>query len=268
MFIKKKSKKAITIFDRFFLKINKSPVIILGNQKSGTSAIAHLLADYSGLSKTIDIPEIWPPTLLNLLTGKNNLQSFAQKYPKRFAKDIIKEPNLTFFYQDLKKNHPNASFIFIVRDPRSNIRSILDRLSLPGNLEKLNVDKTSLTKPWWHMFNASLWNLGCYDHYIDILAARWNLAVGVFLVNKDSDNILLVRYEDFVKDKLGTIQELAKKLGLVQVNEIVNKLDIQYQPAGNNNSSWLDFFGSNNLARIETICHEKMQIFGYLISHR
>lgn len=269
MFMKKLSKKIASFLDRLLgnQKINKSPIIILGNQKSGTSVIAHLLAQYSGLSKTVDIPEIWGQTLENLLTGKTDLVTFARKYPKPFSQDIIKEPNLTFFYQDLKKIHPEASFIFIIRDPRSNIKSILDRLSLPGNLEEFSVARTSITRAWALIFDPTLWDLEYYNHYIDILAARWNLVTKVFLSNENTDNILLVRYEDFVKNKLETIEEIAKNIGLSQVHDIADKVDIQYQPSGNKNISWLDFFGKKNLASIENICGEQMQKIGYLTTH-
>ena len=39
-------------------RVRQHPIIVLGNQTSGTSAIVHLLADYGGLSKTIDIPPL------------------------------------------------------------------------------------------------------------------------------------------------------------------------------------------------------------------
>ena len=54
--IKNYKKNLIHYFKNLFAVINENPIIVLGNQKSGTSAIAHLLADYGGLSRTIDIP--------------------------------------------------------------------------------------------------------------------------------------------------------------------------------------------------------------------
>ena len=48
------------------------------------------------------------------------------------------------------------------------------------------------------------------------------------------------------------------------MNDISDKVDRQYQRRGDRNVSWPDFFGPDNLARIERICGDRMQRFGYL----
>ena len=259
-------KKKISVLKSLIIKpkINPSPILILGNQKTGTSAIAHLLADYGGLSKTVDIPEIWWPTLKDLLTGKVCLTNFAKKYPHRFATQVIKEPGLTFFFNKLVDLHPYASFLFVVRDPRVNIRSLLNRMSIPGNLEKLDIEKCKIEKSWKPIFDSQIWNLGNYTHYIDILAARWNRTSDVYL--KHTNDMILIRYEDFIADKVGTIESLASKLHIKQKHEISEKVNIQYQPRGQREISFIDFFGKKNLSRIEDICGRQMKKFDYLIN--
>jgi len=245
---------------RRFCSINPSPVIVLGNQKAGTSAIAHLTADYAGLSKTIDIPESWWPTLESLLTGNLDLQIFARRNRHRFSADLIKEPNLTFFYESLREVHPEAKFIFVVRDPRSNIRSLLDRLSLPGSRQQIDDMLEGVPQTWRHLFDQDLWGIRG-ENYVDVLAARWRKAASVYL--KHESSMRLVRYEDFLNDKVGTIQALAADLGLDPTCDISDRVDVQYQPRGNRDVSWKEFFGEENLHRIEHECEEEMRAFGY-----
>jgi hypothetical protein len=233
---------------------------VLGNQKSGTSAIAHLLADYGGLSKTVDIPESWWPTLKDLLSGTLRLVDFAQRYKHRFSSDLIKEPNFTFLYSQLKELHPKGAFVFIIRDPRDNIRSLLNRVGVPGNVESIEHASLRIPNNWRPLFDADLWALEA-EHYIEILAARWNRAADVYL--EYPDEMILIRYEDFVADKTGAIERLARDLGLPRVNDISDKVDIQYQQRGDRNVSWEEFFGAENLMRIERMCGGRMTKFGY-----
>jgi len=80
-------------------KVNKSAVIVLGNQKSGTSAIAHLLADYGGLSKTIDIPPLWGSLGhgIDIMRGQIEFVSVVKRYKTYFSRELIKEPMMGFF---------------------------------------------------------------------------------------------------------------------------------------------------------------------------
>lgn len=250
--------------ERIVYKVNTHPVIVLGNQKTGTSAIAHLLADYCNLSKTIDISELWAPTIVHLLQDKIELSTIVRKHPKPFSRDLIKEPNMTFIYDRLRCVSPCAQYIFVNRDSRDNIRSFLNRMGIPGNLQHLEVSDWDIPELWKPALYPKIWQIQ-YTHYIDILAARWNRAADVYLENRNE--MVLVRYEDFVADKVGTIESLAQQLGLPQVNDISDKVDIQYQPRGKDrNVPWEDFFGQENLMRIERICGSRMQKFGYSCS--
>jgi len=240
------------------LPLRKSPVVILGNQKAGTSVVAHLLADFGGLSKTVDIPESWWPTLEQLVNRDMPLEQFARKNRHRFSCGVIKEPNLTFFYDELRDLFPSARFVFVVRDPRSNIRSILDRLAIAGDQTAL--DARSIPETWKHMFDAEMWGFD-HSHYTDVLADRWREAARVYLDH--SSDIHLIRFEDFQDDKLGAIEDLAQRLSIQQKSDIRHKVDIQFQPRGDRDVTWESFFGDANLRRIEKICQPAMSQFRY-----
>src|SRR5882724_5729315 len=100
-------------------RVRSNPVFILGNQKSGTSAIATLLAEATGLSLTLDIlPEIKNPRYPQVVRGELRFRDFVRRYKLCFSRHIIKEPNITLLHDRLRAYFPEAQFVFVVRDPR------------------------------------------------------------------------------------------------------------------------------------------------------
>lgn len=244
-------------------KINPKPIIILGNQKSGTSAIAMLLASLTNKSVHIDLMRSNEQNIYVKLKQKRaKFEDFIKFNRLEFSKDIIKEPNLTLFYDELIEYFPLARLVLVVRDPRSNIRSILDRYKIPGNLEQMTPEHyENLVRSWPSVFDAS-WLGFRGENYIEMLAGRWNYMADVFFLHPE--RIILVKYEDFLKDKIGVIYRLAEELGLEKINDISEQINIQYQPAGKNrNLKYIDFFGEKNLERIELICGERMKKLEY-----
>ncbi|WP_181346818.1 sulfotransferase [Thalassobacillus sp. CUG 92003] len=245
--------------------LNDNPVFVIGNQKSGTSAIGALLADHTGQSVAIDLPALREPTQVKIHQGEISLHDFIQANKYDFSKEIIKEPSLTFLVDELVQHYPDSKFVFIVRDPRDNIRSILNRVDLPGHLDHID-DKESRKKlnqvpKAWERVIDSRWMGIEGDDYIERMAYRWNKAIDIY--EQHADKMILIRYEDFVKDKQGQIKQLAGKLGLESVHDISSKVDIQYQPAGNRKVNKREFFGKKNLGKIESICSDRMARYGY-----
>jgi Sulfotransferase family len=244
-------------------KINCAPIFVLGKEKSGTTVIAALLAKCANQTVTLDLPRLWGPMETRIHSGEVRFSDFVQNNRRYFSRDIIKEPCLTFLYSELKRAFPQAKYLMIVRDPRDNIRSILNRLGIHGNLENIDANTFSKISPGWQVVLDGRW-LGLQgDTYIEMAAARWNYAVDVYL--EHDNEMVLVRYEDFVADKIGMIKNLARQLGIPQAHDISDSINIQYQPSGNRSISWEEFFGRENLLRIERICGGRMKTFGYQI---
>lgn len=242
--------------------VNPAPILVLGNQKTGTTVIAALLAHATSQSVTLDTPGIFEPNLSRLVEGTVPFNKFVQRNALDFSRDIVKEPNFTFFYEQLKQQFPRARFIFVQRDPRDNIRSILNRLGIPGHLARM--DRTvamQIPEAWRSTLTGQL--LGhAGKNYVEVLAHRWNHCTDTYL--KAEEPIALVQYEHFVHNKITAIVQLAKALGLSARPELIrNQLNVQYQHKGDNNANWSTFFGAENLSAIESICGEKMQLFGY-----
>lgn len=241
--------------DRSLLKY-----IVFGNQKSGTTAIASLIADFGGLSKQMDIPEFWEAEQ-SIHSGRLSFESFVNANPHRFAVSLLKEPCLTFFYDDVLKVFPDSRHIFVVRHPADNIRSMLDRLKVPGDLEDVEL-ADGFHKAWRDVFYGSLLNLNGSEKYIERLARRWVIATEVYLKNRD--RMLLAKYEDFVGDKYGFIKRTAEKLGIEQKNDISGLLDIQYQSRGSGRGKPLaEFFGKSNIGIINDVCRPYLKEFSY-----
>jgi hypothetical protein len=234
--------------------------LVFGNQKSGTSAIASLLADYAGLSKTIDIPGLWPPVGKEIMLGERRFESCFPWLNLEFSRELVKEPMMTFFADQALELFPNSKAIFIVRDPRDNIRSLLNRRKLSGALENISGLKMAAGKTL--VGDLDVWG-GISDghNYIDQMAVRWNAAYEQY--QNHSDRLLLVRYEDFLSDKLGFIADLASSVGLSQKASIKSSVNVQYQPKGNNQATYTDFFGEKNLRKIERHCEENLRELNY-----
>ena len=246
--------------ERSLYRVNPEPIIVLGNQKAGTSAIAHLLANCCDLSKTVDIPELWPPAIVRILKGQDSLAALAARHPRRFSRDLIKEPHLTFVAPQVTELWPRARCVFVVRDPRANIRSILNRLRIPGDLTDFDVDDSGVPDAWKPIFDPEIWGSD-QRHYIGVLADRWRLAALAYL--RQRERMVLVRYEDFMAAKVQVIESLAREVGLAAVRDISGSVDVQYQPQGDHSVPLERFFGDAHLRMIDEICHEEMRFFGY-----
>lgn len=247
-----------------FTKVNRQPVFIFGNQKTGSTAIAALLGQATQKTVTQDIFYYLTkkPWYRLLMQKQISFDTFVDQNRKFFANDIIKEPSLVFHYPQLKKCFPQAHYVFLVRDPRDNIRSILNRLKIPGTLHDLNSEQISRIPGdlWREIINGTELDI-TGDTYIETMAHRWNHIFSIYQQN--STNMVLLKYEDFNENKSDKIYELATKLGLEAKVDISGNVDTQYQSRGDRSVSWNDFFGSENLQKIEHICRDGIETLGY-----
>jgi len=242
--------------------INNSPIFILGNQRSGTTAIAILLAELANISIAPELKQqIRKPMYKDMYSGELSFEKFVRINKYDFSKSIIKDNNLIFFYGDIVKFFGSPKFIFIVRDPRENIRSILNRLNLPGDQNRLTREQVKKIPKTWMSVIYSDWLDIHSNNYIEQLAYRWNLIIEIYLNKKK--NMLLVKYEDFNRNKQNKIYEICSKINLEPVSDISQNIDIQYQIAGDHSRELKEFFGKKNLCKIEKICKKGIDYFNY-----
>lgn len=247
-----------------FYAAESAPVFVMGNQKSGTSAVAALLARACGLSYDIDIGGFRVPEYNNIYADQGQLPLLIrQRAAIEFSKGLVKEPNLTFLLPEMLRLYPRSRHAFVVRDPRANIRSTLNRLKIPGDLPQINPDEYPELSPMWRaiLFNKWVGEPNRDLNYVGRSAERWRIAAEHY--QSAGEAAELIRYEDFRASKQTAIEDLAARLGLTVKHDISAYVDVQYQPAGQRTTDFLSFFGPANLAAIEQECAAGMRIFHY-----
>lgn len=241
---------------------NPRAILVLGLEKSGTTAIAALLARRAGVSMQLDIPALWGDSERAIREGRLSMRDFVARNRFDFSKAIVKEPCLTLLHDELLEAFPEGRYVAIVRDPRTWARSIYSRLKFDGHDATVNLDALDpATDPSWKMVMDGRWLGLPGPSHLEFLAQRWNLAAD--LLEKHRAGTMVVRYEDFLADKAGFVDSLAERLGLPRTNDISGELDRQFQPRGRRDTTLRDFFGEANLRRIESICAERMARHGY-----
>ncbi len=243
-------------------RIPDAPVFVVGNQKSGTSAVAGLLGLATGRSACIDLPRANRRRMyLPLHAGELGLDRFIALNRESFAHPIVKEPNLTPFLGPLLDRFPRSRVVFIVRDPRDNLRSILQRLELPGDAEDLPAERIAATPGSWPLVLDGRWLGIAGDTVIEQLAGRWTHLLNVW--RSSHDRVELLRYEEFMRDRRACIESLAGRLGLEVRRDIAAEVDRPFQPRGDASVGWRKFFGQRNLDRIIAGCRGGMEELGY-----
>lgn len=245
----------IEVIKNLLSKPNKEACLILGFPKSGTTAIAALLAERSDRSVTMDTKYLWEPYLSKLRNEEISLKRhiYTKCYP--FSKDIIKEPSLSYFIDELPGIFTMDKYILVIRNPFDAIRSVLNRLNLSGDAQ--NIELELVPYSWRSMFRNDK-----SSNYISAIATRW-ISIYRKLQVFEKENCIIVRYEDFLKDKEGYICDLATKLGFVGKNEISHLVNHQFQSKGDRDVNLLEFYGQENFKLIEEICGELMNSYDY-----
>ena len=249
---------------RAISRVNERPVFILGNQKSGTSAIVNLLGAATGKSFTNDVFCWFADAETRILKGELTWDCFVDRARFYFSRELVKEPGFTFLLDALSNRFPRARFVFVVRHPYTNIRGILSRLNLPGDLESLtptHFDSVTRRFPLWMPVLSGLSGNCAGDTYIATLANRCAKALSI--CNAKQERWVIVRYEDFLADKVRSIDRIAAALGLDVVKDIKALKDKPFQAPSAVRANPLDFFGRRNLARITEICAGPMADFDY-----
>lgn len=240
-------------------KPQKQQIFVLGHQKSGTSAIACLLSEMACLSLTNDLHrgnkdhEAYRKAHF-YIQGQKELIS---KYAYELSREIVKEPELSFFYGALKEFNPNAKFIYIARRPKFIIKSILSRLGARQSSEQIYEES------FYKQMNAApLWkDITGFSSGVDIishLACRIEKLDKLFLENKN--DIILLKYESFFSDKSKTLMKALVDLGVSKKAAVDHLLDKQFQPKGTNVSP-SEYFSAEEVKLIESVCISSDEIY-------
>ncbi|MEO0964129.1 MAG: hypothetical protein AAFY08_03325 [Planctomycetota bacterium] len=238
-------------------------VIVLGCQKSGTSAIAALLGRATGLDAQIDFSRDFArPRFPDVLAGRMTLDAYLRRNAYDMRAPIVKEPSLTLLYEPLKRRFPQTPFVFVMRHPLDNIRSIFDRIGVPGTVTDGSVDGIESSAWRFIMSGADLKDPP--GDLVSIAAMRWVKYNEVY--DNQREAFQLVRYEEFMQDKQRVIESLADRLGLDIAADIASLVDVRYQRSGKRITDYREYFGELNYAKIRQIVAPLASILDYEVA--
>lgn len=243
----------------------KPCVLVAGMPKSGTTAIARLLGEAIGQPVCSDPffqldQKKGPGYREALFSGTVSLAELWKKNRHVFDGAVVKDPNFPLFLEELMDMFPGARKVFIVRDPRDNIISILNRLKIDGRTEWSANLEESLSGAWKLLLAGRTPTMPGEDH-LEKMAWRWRRSAEEYM--KFRGSIQLIRYEDFNVDKQRQIHELARVCGFSNLSDISSKVNVQFQPKGKKFDDWSEFFGQVNLDRINSVVAPLLSEFGY-----
>jgi len=121
----------------------------------------------------------------------------------------------------IREMFPDAAFVFIVREPRANIASMLagwERFGKPVLNPYLRAAGSPLSH--WTYGTPPGWQEVLHRELPEICAWSWQQHVEAILRFRETEPGVLVRYEDLVADPLATVSGLAPELGLAVTEEI------------------------------------------------
>lgn len=246
---------------RAFAKVERAPIIFIGNQKSGTTAIPALLSEATGIEANLNVQPLWEPGQSQVYARERSFKQLVDSNKHLFSTKIIKEPCMTFLYDQVRQEFPEAIVYLIIRDPRENIRSILNRLNIPGDLEAITNKHLEGANPTWKSVVDNRWLGIDEEHYIDSMAERWNKAASIHVDHKE--HVRLLKYEDFNQGKKAFIHGLADELGMPVKHDISHRVDHPFQRKGDHSMKGEAFFGPENYERIRSRCEAAMDQIGY-----
>jgi len=242
---------------------SKEKIFLTGYPKSGTTAISVLLSEALNLKVTAELKNaMYNPNDYESLYQKNlSLEKFIWNNKYDFKFPIIKECMLSFYLSELLELYPNSKFIFIVRDPRTTIRSLFNRHNIKGDIT--SDFEPSLSPIWSKVFDIDWMKKMKSNHIIEHCCEGWKIAYSNYL--KHSDKITLIKYEDFLDNKSSVINQLIETIGYNKVSNIDSKVDIKYNITTKNKTPTDIFFSEENKTFIETSCKDELESLGYLI---
>jgi len=159
----------------------------------------------------------------------------------------------------LKGVFNESSFIYIVRDARAFVNSILE------------VD-------WWKGWQGPAnWRFGTLNEnnqmifknynysYVALAAIQWNIITDCLINSylKPNKNIMVLKYEDLMEDPQKNLKEACEFIGLDFSRKFQKKIKKKYS-LENKNIKWQKELTSAQIKIIEKICNKNMQYFEYL----
>jgi hypothetical protein len=190
-----------------------APVIVLGHQRSGTSAIAHLVSKASNSPLVDDPPWTFTANVRQVYGDDVATARYLEEHRRDVEHGILKAPALTPLAPAIERWNLALRFLVVVRNPRDNIAAALEW--------RRDRDANSTTD-FWDM----RW-LGIEEtDRLEMLAQRW---VRHIEAAQHLNHAVWVCYDDFCGDKAGVVRRLVDSLGFERCAPIDALVDQQFK---------------------------------------
>lgn len=278
-----------------------SPIILFGNTRSGTTIVQKVISTHPNVVGWYEPNPIWmypDPGRIHDEFDKSDASKKTKHYiRKRFLKYqehhgnrviMEKTPQNILRIPYVREIFPDATFLFIVRDPFSFISSVEYKWQLTvtgrGILRRLK-DTPLASLPYWvkrytiqqynkrflHKKYLSIWGpryKGIQDDLetndlLTVIARQWSvpsMKSAQDMESFDDGQILKLRYEDFVDDPISNLEDICAHCGLDMSSDMVESTRAMVKSDRKN--KWLRF-DKEQLANILPEIRDEMGRHGY-----
>ncbi len=281
----------------------KPPIILLGNTRSGTTIVQKVMATHPDIAQWYEPRTLW----LCADPGRNHdefdendatdkvkqyIRNQFLKFQKQHGNCIVMEktPANILKIPYVRAVFPEASYLFIVRNPFSFISSVEMKWRRPvtskgirrrlkytpitqlhhyaGRLIRQQFDKRVLRRKylslWGPRYKGMDQDLQKHD-LLTVVARQWSVCsrkAEKDLALFEPGRVLRLRYEDFVEDPISDVERICAHCGLEMTNKMVRAANEWVK--SDRQDKWRRF-DPHDLARILPEIEDEMQRHGYKV---
>ena len=281
----------------------KPPIIIFNNTRSGATIMQKVMAVHPDIVQWYEPRTLWlcadpgrPHDEFDEKDATDKVKRYIRKQFLKFQKQhgnrvvLEKTPSNILKIPYVRAIFPEATFLFIVRNPFSFISSVELKWQRPitikgirrnlkstpitqihhyaGRLIKQQIDKRVLKRKylslWGPRYKGIVQDLKTHD-LLTVIARQWSECskkAEQDLALFRNGQVLRLRYEDFVEDPISDMERICAHCGLEMTNKMVRASREWVKP--DRQDKWRRF-DPRDLANILPEIEDEMQRHGYEI---
>lgn len=238
-------------------RVNRDLILVAAHPRSGSTAVATLLARHTGLRAFTETGPWTREFDAAVYTGQVHFSRVLHKYRYEFSHDLMSAADATCILPQMKAALPGMRTVYVVRDPRDTICSLVERIN------NYDLSTFEVRDPRFRWLDVD-WLIHDESNPHRKLARRWCLFLDIATSIED---VFYFRYEDFCSDKPRCISHIADRLGLRHAVSTVEGWDEQYSKHDrrpiHGPGRWRKMMPAPIARDVEAICRSYMERFGY-----
>jgi hypothetical protein len=218
-------------------------IVVIGHQRSGTSAIASLLSAAAAVRLVDDPPWTYTPNVRQVYGDGAATTTYLEEHRTDFEFGILKAPALTPLAPFIERWKPSLRFVVVVRNPRDTVAASLEW--------RRHRDDDS---------DFNFWDLGWLGieetDRLRALAWRWRRYMEMA---EQLKRATWVSYDCFCCDKEGTVRRLVAALGLEECACVASLTERQFKKNFGDRrirglDRWRSEFSVEQVEQIDALC--------------